>query len=68
MSRVNAPCTSLPARRSRGLLPRLRLAFGVAAQRHRLTQLDDALLSDIGLTRGQAEAEARRGFWDLPDA
>jgi len=68
MAHINAPCTTLPSRRSRGLLPRLRLAFGVAAQRHSLSRLDDALLSDIGLTRAQAEAEARRGFWDLPDA
>lgn len=68
MPHANAPCTALPARRSRGMLPRLRLAFGVAAQRHRLTRLDDALLADIGLTRAQAEAEARRGFWDLPEA
>jgi uncharacterized protein YjiS (DUF1127 family) len=67
MPHSSAPCTTLPARRPRGFLPRLRLALGVAAQRHRLSRLDDALLADIGLTRAQAEAEARRGLWDLPE-
>lgn len=64
--RANAPSTALPARRSRGLLPRLRDAFAVAEQRHRLAQLDNARLSDLGLTRAEAEAEARRPLWDLP--
>ena len=35
-------------------------------QRRALARLDDAALADIGLTRAQAEAEARRRPWDLP--
>ena len=35
-------------------------------QRRALRQLDANGLSDIGLTQAQAEAEARRPFWDAP--
>ena len=49
-----------------GLLRQLSHAAGVAMQRRRLARLDDAQLADIGLTRAQATAEARRPFWDLP--
>ena len=33
-------------------------------QRRTLLELDEHRLRDIGLTREQAEAEARRPFWD----
>lgn len=33
------------------------------SQRHALLQLDEHLLADIGLTRAEAEAEARKPFW-----
>lgn len=32
-----------------------------------LAELDDAALKDVGLTRTEAEAEARRAVWDAPD-
>ncbi len=32
-------------------------------QRSRLADLDDRLLLDIGITRAQAEEEARKWFW-----
>ena len=32
-------------------------------QRHQLHQLEDHLLADIGLSREQALAEARKPFW-----
>lgn len=35
-------------------------------QRRALGQLDQAALDDIGLSRSQAEAEARRPPWDIP--
>ena len=34
-----------------------------ARQRSRLADLDERLLLDIGITRVQAEAEARKWFW-----
>ena len=33
------------------------------AQRRHLLELDDRLLSDMGLSREQAEAEAAKPFW-----
>lgn len=43
-----------------------RLGFwrAVAGQRRRLADLPDHILADIGITRAEAEAEARRPFWD----
>lgn len=35
-------------------------------QRRALAQLDDTRLDDLGLTRSDAEAEARRPVWDVP--
>lgn len=35
-------------------------------QRQALARLDDAALMDIGLTRAEAEKEAKRPFWDAP--
>jgi uncharacterized protein YjiS (DUF1127 family) len=34
-----------------------------ADQRHRLSQLDRRALADIGITRAEAKAEARKPFW-----
>ena len=36
-------------------------------QRRALADLDDTALSDIGLTRDEAVAEARKPIWDVPD-
>ena len=37
---------------------------GVSRQRRELAGLSDLLLKDIGLSRVDAEREARRPFWD----
>ncbi len=34
-----------------------------AEQRHRLGELDQRALADIGVSRGQALSEARKPFW-----
>lgn len=47
-------------------LPYLRLAPAVAASRARLTEMDDAQLADIGLTRAQAAHEAALPVWNVP--
>lgn len=40
--------------------------FAVSTQRRALSELDDAALKDIGVSRMDAEAEAARAPWDLP--
>ena len=42
-------------------------AIAMQRSRARLADLDDHLLRDIGLTRGQAAAESERSGWDVPD-
>ncbi|SFQ29443.1 DUF1127 domain-containing protein [Donghicola eburneus] len=38
----------------------------ISRQRHALSQLDDRLLQDIGLTQTEAKSEADRAPWDVP--
>jgi uncharacterized protein YjiS (DUF1127 family) len=49
---------SLPAR--------ILAAADLARSRHSLLRLDEHLLSDIGVTRSEALAEAKRASWDAP--
>ena len=59
----------MPARR--GVLPRLRAlvhAHRVWRQRQELRTLPLHMLDDLGLTRAEAEAEARRPLWDVPSS
>lgn len=51
----------------RSLLCRIRDALQLRRQRLQLMRLSDAQLRDIGLTRADAEAEARRSAWDAPN-
>ncbi|WP_264210275.1 DUF1127 domain-containing protein [Leisingera thetidis] len=69
MTHVTASCPAncAPQRPSLSLLQRLRRHLSVRRQRNQLATLDDRALKDIGLTRTDAEAEARRGFWSAPD-
>lgn len=48
-----------------GLGARVRMMFVIRRQRRALLGLDDRALADIGLSRQQALAEARRPFWDV---
>lgn len=63
-SQTSAPIAARPA-------PRRHL-FGFLAldslrrQRNDLRKLTDEQLRDVGLTRAQADAEARRRIWDVP--
>ncbi|MGB4072771.1 DUF1127 domain-containing protein [Pseudomonas sp.] len=38
----------------------------LAQQRHRLSQLDEAALKDLGLSRADVLQESERPFWDDP--
>jgi uncharacterized protein YjiS (DUF1127 family) len=68
--KMHAPVASIklsrPAPASQSLLARLLGWREEARQKARLRLLDDRLLSDIGVTRAQAEAEADRPAWDSP--
>ncbi len=44
-----------------------RKAFETYRERRQLLALSDATLKDIGVSRADAEREASRSFWDLPD-
>ncbi|MBZ8119684.1 DUF1127 domain-containing protein [Roseovarius sp. LXJ103] len=52
---------SLHTRPSISLMTRL----DVMRSRRALAALDDAALMDLGLTRAQADREARRPIWDM---
>jgi len=41
-------------------------AFGLFRERQALGRLTDTQLKDIGLSRAQALAEAKRPIWDVP--
>lgn len=47
-----------------GLVATLLDRMDLARQRRQLARLDDALLRDIGLTRGEALTEAQRSVFD----
>lgn len=53
-------------RRSTGLLARLNAHLALFRARRQLASLPDHMLNDIGLSRKEAEAEARRSIWDSP--
>lgn len=58
---LNSPLT-LPRVSTRGLFALL----GLSRTRRALRDLDDRMLSDIGLSRAEADAESQRPVWDVP--
>ncbi|NIZ60143.1 hypothetical protein DL239_04025 [Sedimentitalea sp. CY04] len=65
MTYIANTCTPAPRRSS--LISGIAARLAVWKQRRVLKALSDSALEDIGLTRRQADAEARRTFWDAPD-
>ena len=59
---INSRCAPVQP----GIWQRLGRLLAVTKQRRRLADLDDHLLRDIGLTREQANQEAKRRVWDVP--
>ena len=43
------------------------LCLQIARERHQLRNFDTRALKDIGLSRADAQREADRGFWDIPE-
>ena len=67
-SALPTACSELDAGRKvwqgmKHLVAWLSLAMSRRRQRRQLRLLDDHLLHDIGITRGQAEREADKPFW-----
>jgi uncharacterized protein YjiS (DUF1127 family) len=50
----------------RRLIAALELAVEVRRERRMLLSLDDRILKDIGLSRGEAWAEGCRSLWEIP--
>ena len=50
----------------RRLMFHLDLVLDVRCERRMLLRMDDRALKDIGLSRSEAYAEARRSLWDIP--
>ncbi len=48
------------------IVARLELMWRVSRERNHLKALDDRMLKDIGLDRGQVEAETGKSFFDVP--
>ncbi|CUH64127.1 hypothetical protein TG4357_01092 [Thalassovita gelatinovora] len=66
---INTQANRRPANgRTASFFTRLMQANALMRQRHALRMLDQAALDDMGLSRAQADAEARRPIWDAPNA
>ena len=69
MSQTVIPFRALPARPVRtpgvSLWQRLATAWAEGAARRQLATLDDRALSDIGVSRAQAQFESDRPIWAL---
>ena len=50
--------------RARTAMKMLRRWYQISRERAALARLDERALKDIGVSRGEAEAEADRPFWD----
>jgi len=65
---INTQVNCRPAKgRTLSLFTRLIQVNALMRQRHALRNLDQARLEDLGLSREQADAEARRPIWDVPN-
>ena len=52
--------------KSRGRLAGLGALLGLYRQRRTLANMDTQRLADIGVTRSEADMEAKRPVWDVP--
>lgn len=57
---------TLTLRRPTGLVSKVAAILALFSERRRLANMPDYMLDDLGITRREAEAEARRPIWDSP--
>ncbi len=65
MAQIEAGLFARPAKDNTGKLT-LFQRLALWRSRRALLDLDDRALTDVGLTRAQAEREARLPVWDVP--
>ena len=63
---TNAHTSSDSDASPRGIVARVRFAMRVRRERNALLSLDDAILKDSGLSRGDVHRESSRRLLDLP--
>ena len=51
---------------SHSRIPGFSTLLGLYRQRRALAEMDTQRLADIGLSRAEADAEAKRPIWDVP--
>lgn len=61
-----APNACCPAPRNLNVFARLQAHFQLMRSRRALAALEDHLLRDVGLSRQDAQNEAKRPLWDAP--
>ena len=68
MNSLSRGCTITAANKSRFSLGGMSLLslLTLNRQRRQLAELDDAALTDMGITRAQAQQEAARPMWQVP--
>ena len=57
---------TLTLRRPTGIFAKVSALLALFSERRRLADMPDHMLNDLGITRSEAEAEARRPIWDSP--
>ena len=67
MAHIRTDSLCRPRPRRLGILARISRMIAVRRQRHHLARLSDHQLRDIGVTRHEAQVEANRPSWDVPD-
>lgn len=63
---LTATTTTRCHKQPRTRIPGLSALLGLYQQRRTLAGMDPQRLSDIGVTRTEANAEAKRPVWDVP--
>lgn len=58
---------TLPVHRQASIFTKITDALALYSERRRLAAMPAERLADMGITQAEAQAEAKREFWDAPD-